>query len=226
MIAEQTPRLLQAFEEFLNFPAWTHIDFWIGIAALFFAFLAFIEAKQAKRAARAAGKIVKMQSVISDLTEISTSLDRLHPDIEFTEARDFINHVSRRIRRLIAPFGNDADLVASIAILRDSLTSLNNSLNSALPTDDPNAQLPPRAYLYAVQSSMADVNGFVADVLRRNGKQIHTHRGTQETQVVAEPPGDLHEPMGSNPIEHTKPPMSPLEQEIDRIIADTEDPAR
>jgi|ERR1017187_3297139 uncharacterized protein (UPF0147 family) len=163
MTADQVQAQLQHIQQVIDMPCWNRIDFWIGLAALFFSFLAFIEAKQAKRAAKAAGTIVKMQTVVSDLTEISTRLDRLDPDIEFTQARDFINEVSRRIRRLVSPFTHDADLAGPITILRESLTRVIASLNDVL--QEPGAPLAPRATYYGVQSSLMTVNGQIADLL-------------------------------------------------------------
>lgn len=156
---------LQRIQAAIELPFWRHVEFWIGAAGLAFSFLAFFEARQAKRAAREAGKIVKMQTVVSDLTEISMRLDRLNPEIEFTEARDFLNEVSRRIRRLVSPFSNDGDLSGAIANIRESLTQATHSLNDVLPEPGVEEPLAARATYYAVQASLATVNGFIADLL-------------------------------------------------------------
>ena len=163
MTSDQILQQLQQLQDAISRPTWHHIDFWIGLGGLVFAVLAFIEANQAKRAARAAGRIVKIQTVVSDLTEISTRLDRLDPEIEFTQARDFINEVSRRVRRLVSPFAADPDLAASITILRDSLTRMVDSLDDVL--QEPGAPLAPRATYYGVQSALVNVNGLIADLL-------------------------------------------------------------
>jgi len=163
MIADQVQTQLQHIQQVIDIPIWHRIDFWIGVAALFFSFLAFIEAKQAKRAAKAAGKIVKLQTVVSDLTEISTRLDRLDQDIEFTQARDLINEVSRKIRRLVSPFANDPDLITPITTLRESLIRAIDSLNNVV--EEPGVPLAPRATYYGVQSSLVNVNGLIADLL-------------------------------------------------------------
>src|SRR4029077_4374022 len=113
----------QQIQNAINAPFWSHAEFWIasaiGIAGLVFSILAFREARQAKRAATEAGKTVKVQTVAIELTEISQGLDRLNQKIGFSEARDYINGLNRRLRRLIAPFERDDDLANTISLLKD-----------------------------------------------------------------------------------------------------------
>ena len=96
-------------------PFYTTPEFWIasiiGIASVYFSVKAFKEAREAKKAAFEAGKTVKIQTITIELTEIAQRLDKLDFELNFSEARDLLNEVSRRIRRLIAPF-QDTDYLS------------------------------------------------------------------------------------------------------------------
>jgi hypothetical protein len=137
--------------EFLQEPFWRHAEFWIflllsliglGIstAGLVYSILAFkeaglakLEAEQAKQAATEAGKTVKAQTVAIELGEISQKLERLQPDIRFSEARELLNEVSRKIRRAISPFAEDLALKSTIGALRQALDGAQSSLKGVRP---------------------------------------------------------------------------------------------
>src|SRR6266566_5145519 len=105
---------LEQIQKIFQVPFWHHGDFWIstgiGIVGLGFTMWAVLAATAAKRAAVAAGRTVKMQTVAIELMEICQKLDSLDPAILFPDARDFLNGVNTKLRRLIAPFENYDDL--------------------------------------------------------------------------------------------------------------------
>ena len=111
--------------EILNSPFYKSIEFWIsisvGIISMIAAIFAFLEAKGAKKAATDAGRTVKIQTITIELTEILQRLDKLEPAISYSDARDLLNEIARRLRRLASPFNNEIDL-------KDTITNLFNSL--------------------------------------------------------------------------------------------------
>jgi hypothetical protein len=153
----------------INTPFWKSVDFWIHTVlsslGLIFAILAFIEARRAKHAATEAGKIVKIQTITIELTEISQRLDRLEPDIHFNEARDMLSEASRRLRRAISPFQKDPELAETIEKLKSSLDSAKITLNGVRPSDTSQGNQPPNAVYYAIEGDFAIISGFVAELL-------------------------------------------------------------
>lgn len=153
----------------LNAPFWYSVSFWIstviGLLALFFSILAFVEARKAKRAATEAGRTVKIQTITIELTEVSQRLDRLETEIPFNEARDLLNEISRRLRRIISPFQNDIDLQETITALRQALDSAKKSLNDVRPTDVGQEQKAPHAVYNAIEAYFSTINSLVADLL-------------------------------------------------------------
>lgn len=171
--------LPEVFEKF-----WQKGDFWInlviGIAGLVFSILAFSEARKAKRAATEAGRTVKIQTVTIDLTEIAQKLDRLNPKISYTDARDLLTEISRKLRRIVSPFGDDPKLATAIGQLKETLDAAKAALDSVRPADIDSESSAPNAVYNAVEGFFADISNLVADLLglfekenlgERNGKE-------------------------------------------------------
>jgi len=148
----------------------------IGGFGLLFSLLAFIEARRAKKAAGEAGRVVKIQTVTLDLTEINQKLSRLSPDIQFDEARDLLAEISRRIRRITSPFKDDSDLSSTIAALKTALNDARNSLKEVRPTNPSIDPEVPRAVYNAIESHFATIAEHVAD-LTGLFESITTHVG-------------------------------------------------
>ena len=123
--------------EALNSPFYKSIEFWIsisvGLISMTAAIFAFIEAKDAKRAALDAGRTVKIQTITIELTEILQRLDKLEPAISYSDARDLLNEIARRLRRLASPFKSEQDLKDIITKLFTSLEHGKKALNSVKP---------------------------------------------------------------------------------------------
>lgn len=148
---------------------WQKADFWIflviGIAGLVFSILAFLEARQAKRAATEAGQIVKIQSVLIDLTELGQKINRLDPNIKFNDARNLLTEASSKIRRIVSPFNVDTELQDTIKKLLSALDSAQISLNSVRPVE-PNSEVSaPQAVFYGIQESFSGISNLVAELL-------------------------------------------------------------
>jgi hypothetical protein len=147
---------------------WQHPDFIIstaiGLAGLGFTIWAVVAANAAKKAAVAAGRTVKMQTVAIELMEISQRLDTLNFAIEFPEARDFLNAVNRKLRRLIAPFQDYSEFQSSVANIRESLTNAKTSLNGVRQQPGAPAASPGVVY-NAIEADLATISGYVADLL-------------------------------------------------------------
>jgi hypothetical protein len=150
-------------------PFYKQVDFWInvvvGVAGLVFSILAYAEAKQAKRAAVEAGRTVKLQTITIELTEISQKLDRILPEIRFSQARDLLAEISRRVRRAISPYANDDEFRETIVAVRDALIAAQDSLRSVRPTDPEKEDEAPNAVYYGVENELANVNNCIADLL-------------------------------------------------------------
>src|SRR5438874_2659218 len=103
--ATPTPDLVNHASALVQPPFYLTLEFWIplaiGIAGLVFSILAFLEARKAKKAAFEAGRAVKLQTITIELAEIALKLDHLNLDLNFVQARDLLNEVSRRLRRWV-----------------------------------------------------------------------------------------------------------------------------
>jgi len=165
---QSTDAIIKQILATLESSFWTHAEFWIttiiGLAALGFSWAAFTEAKKAKQAAVEAGRTVKIQTITIDLTEIAQKLNKLEPTITFSDARDLLNEISSRLRRVMSPFSNDPDLKSTIQSLRDALATAKTSLDAVRPLDPSKEQETPRAVYNAVQSELANINSIVADL--------------------------------------------------------------
>lgn len=168
-----TPESLQQLSEQVHELAarrfWTMPDFWInlavGIGSIIFSILAFVEAKRAKRAAIEAGKAVKLQTVTIELTEIAQKLDRVEPGMLFSDARDLLAEISRRLRRATAPYATDPELINAITAVREALDAAQESLRSVRPSDPTKENETPDAVYYGMESELASVNNCVADLM-------------------------------------------------------------
>lgn len=163
------PSELQALVELANRPFYAAWDFWIGAvlggAGVAFSLLSFREARKAKIAAAEAGQIVKIQTITIELSEIAQRLDKLDSQLSFAEARDSLNEISRRLRRLIAPFQEVSDLKAACQQLKSSLEAAKESLDNLLPQDGNMETLPPNSVYFATQSHLSNISGLVAEIM-------------------------------------------------------------
>lgn len=160
--------LLQLFNQFL--PAfYKQPNFWIstiiGLASVIFSYLAFIEAGKAKRAASEAGKTVKIQTITIELSEIAQRLDKLDNNLSFPEARDLLNEISRRLRRLIAPFQSTQDLQGSCNALKNSLNDAKEALEGIRPQSDDESEIHASSIYFAIQGHFSNISSLVAEIM-------------------------------------------------------------
>jgi len=157
----------------LDTPFWKDGGFWItliiGVGSLVFSILAFVEARKAKHAATAAGRTVKIQTVTIELTEIAQKLDRLQPELLYSEARDLLSEIQRRLRRLMAPFAKDPELKEAVVAVLQALQTAQSSLKAVRPSDPKNEA--PNAVYYGTQEAFDTINNCVADLLGLFEKQ-------------------------------------------------------
>ncbi|RSH63881.1 hypothetical protein [Stutzerimonas stutzeri] len=163
-IEDALSNILQIAEQ----PFYERLDFWIGLivglAGVVFSIMAFWQAKKAKEAAAAAAKTVKIQSLTIELTEIAQRLDKLDYDLDFQSARDLLNEVSRRLRRIIAPF-NERDDIAQlkadlIAVIAEAKTALENVRPQS--TDGQDALV--NNIYFAMQGHFSSISDITADI--------------------------------------------------------------
>lgn len=168
MIADAQPATDRVLE-LLQQPFWHRVDFWIatvlGAAGLIFSILAFLEAAKAKRAAIAAGRTVKLQTIAIELTEVSLKLDRIETNIRFSEARDLLAEISRRLHRATSPFANDSKLSGSISATLAALSAAQTSLKAVRPTDPTKEDEAPFATYNAIEDNFATINNCVGDLV-------------------------------------------------------------
>jgi hypothetical protein len=147
---------------------YTAPEFWIGViiglASVVFSVLAFIEAREAKKAASEAGKTVKIQTITIELTEIAQRLDKLDFELSFSEARDLLNEVGRRLRRLIAPFQANEDMSDACDNLKEALEEAKKALEEVRPQSQ-DADLPENSVYFATQGHFANVSSLVAEIM-------------------------------------------------------------
>ncbi len=159
---------LQAALATLKAPFYAMPEFWIntviGLAGVFFSLMAFSEAKKAKNAAAEAGRTVKIQTITIELSEIAQRLDKLDFELTFAEARDLLNEVSRRLRRLIAPFQSNQDLAGSCNNLKEALDNAKLALDKVHPQDG-STEVPPNSVYFATQGHFSNINGLVAEIM-------------------------------------------------------------
>lgn len=155
--------------ELLTQPFYLKWDFWIanalGLAGLVFSVLAWIEAKDAKAAAKEAGAIVKIQTITIELTEIAQRLDKLDLDVSFPEVRDFLNEVTRRLLRLIAPFQTLPDVAEKCELLKQALSDAKVALNGVRPSGDGEEAVSQNAIYFATQEHFSSISSLVAELM-------------------------------------------------------------
>lgn len=143
-------------------------SFWIsnlvGVLGLVFSILAFVEAKHAKLAAKDAGRIVKIQTITIELTEIAQRLDKLDFDLGFSTARDLLNEVNRRLRRLVAPFQSHPKYAESCLALKKSLDEAKFALDEVRPSGAESDHAPNTIY-YGMQGHFATISAGVAEIM-------------------------------------------------------------
>lgn len=165
MTKEEISELVQA----LSIPFYLDVGFWIGIAigltGIYFSVKAFQEAREAKQAAFEAGKTVKIQTITIELTEIAQRLDKLDYSLKFSEARDLLNEVNRRLRRLIAPFQSTPDMQESCSALKIALENAKAALDDVRPNVESISDLPTNLVYFATQGHFATISGLVAEIL-------------------------------------------------------------
>jgi hypothetical protein len=150
----------------------------VSIAGLVYSIRAFreanlakLEAELAKQAATEAGRTVRVQTVAIELGEVSQKLERLLPDIRFSEARELLNEVSKRTRRAISPFAEDPALKTTIAAVRQALDTAQSSLKGVRPTSPAGESEAPIAVYNAIEADFAAIGNLVADLLGLFEKQ-------------------------------------------------------
>ncbi|BCV50608.1 hypothetical protein [Shewanella algae] len=166
MSEEEIEKLVRVLNE--SAPFYTQFEFWIatviGTASVYFSVKAFNEAREAKTAAFEAGKTVKIQTITIELTEIAQRLDKLDFNLSFSEARDLLNEISRRLRRLIAPFQDTTDLSVPCLNLKNALDSAKDALEEVRP-QNPEDELPPNTIYFATQGHFSNISGLVAEIM-------------------------------------------------------------
>lgn len=148
-------------------PFYKEWDFWIatiiGLASVAFSVLAFMEARKAKVAAAKAGTTVKIQTITIELTEIAQRLDKLDYELDFTTARDLLNEVNRRLRRLIAPFQASAPYKEPSDALKTLLEAAKTSLEEVRPSGE--EELTENTVYFGMQGHFASISAAVAEIM-------------------------------------------------------------
>lgn len=150
-------------------PFYLSLSFWIGtllgVAGLYFSIAAYREAKAAKIAASEAGKTVKIQTITIELSEIAQRLDKLDFELSFSDARDLLNEISRRLRRLIAPFQSNSDLSGPCESLKQALDAAKKALEEVRPNEGEIVASAPNAVYFATQSHFSNISSLVAEIM-------------------------------------------------------------
>lgn len=167
---------LLSLRETINEPFWNKADFWInffigiigliaGIIGIYYARKAFVEAEKAKQAATEAAKVVKIQTTAIELSEILQKLEKLDPSVEYQEARELLNEVSRRLLRATAPFAKEVELSEIIRDLRVALTATKTALNALRPTNVAVEAQGQQTVYFGIEGDFANITNIVADLL-------------------------------------------------------------
>lgn len=160
---------LVKLNEILNQSFYSLPEFWIGSAigviSILFSLMAFLEAREAKKAASEAGRTVKIQTITIELTEIAQRLDKLDFELSFSEARDLLNEVSRRLRRLIAPFQANADMISQCENLKTVLDDAKQALEEVRPQHETSQEVPSNTIYFATQGHFSNISNLVAEIM-------------------------------------------------------------
>jgi preprotein translocase subunit SecF len=166
MIMSETTEILNRLNE--NF--WQHTEFWIfliiGVLSLIASVMAFWQAKRAKEAAFQAGTTVKIQTITIELTELVQKLDKLDAKIDYPTARDFLNEISRKIIRLIAPFKEHDDYKNTINKIYEIISKTKKGLELVKPIDkEKNVDFALQSIYYAIESNFSDLSILLAEII-------------------------------------------------------------
>lgn len=160
---------LKEILEFVSTPFYYDFSFWIGtiigLVGLFFSFKAFIEARQAKKAAFEMGKIVKIQTITIELSEIVQGIDKLDSKMSFSDARNLLSEISRKIRRLIAPFQDSVKFSTVSCSLKKALDDAKSALDNLTPEYDVDNELPSNSVYFALQGHFSNIGNLVAEMM-------------------------------------------------------------
>jgi hypothetical protein len=188
-VSPQQETILNKLLDVLSQSVWDKWDFrlslLLAILSVLFSVLAYFEARRAKHAAQQAATTVKLQTVTIELSEIMQKLDSLDFNISFPTARDLLNEMTRKLRRLTSPYRGDNLFNENINKLRGVLDQTKVALNDARPVNPESTALNPNAIYYAIQAYFADISGVVADLM-----------GLFEQKAIYF--GDKHEPSRKN----------------------------
>jgi hypothetical protein len=150
-------------------PYWRQPEFWIAtvltvVGVLLSAFAAY-EAREAKRAANRAGRYVKLQSVTIELTEVAQKLAQIEPEALYREVRDQLQEITRKIRRVIAPYVQEANLRTAIDAVYAALDAAQEALHAVRPSPPAKEGEVPNAVYLAMEGQFASINNALADLI-------------------------------------------------------------
>lgn len=172
---------IKVLAEMLERPFYQSPDFWInfllGLIGVGFSIMAYREAKAAKNAAAEAGRTVKIQTITIELSEIAQRLDKLDFNLSFSEARDLLNEVSRKLRRLIAPFQSTPDLEQPATDLKKVLADAKIALEALHPQDGETSELPLNTLYFGMQGHFSNISNLVAEIMglfEKRTIEVHT----------------------------------------------------
>jgi hypothetical protein len=162
----ETQEILYLLKE----PFWVRPDFWlsifIGLISTAASILAFFQAKRAKEAAAYAATTVKIQTITIELTELIQKLDKLDYEIEFSTARDFLNEISRKIIRLLAPFKENFDYKTTINTVFETLKKTKISLENVKPmSTKKDIDLELHSVYHAIESQFSELSALIAELI-------------------------------------------------------------
>lgn len=179
---DSTEQILRKIIEEVSIPFWQTLDFWLflvlSVLSLLAAIKAFVEARRAKMAAYEAGKTVKLQTITIELSEIVQKLEKLDIYIEFSTARDFLNEINRRVRRLISPFQDEVEYQDLIEKIKNILDEAKKSLIQVRPIEEIDEDTLTQAVYNATESYFAELSGLIAELMGLFEKRT-IERGTQ-----------------------------------------------
>lgn len=162
---------VQQIEKIIQIPFWEKGDFYIflffSIMSIFISWLAFREARKAKLAAVEAGTTVKIQTITLELSEISQRLDKLDTKISYSSARDLLNEISRKIRRMMSPFDHEnyPELKGIISALKDALDGAKTALKNVKPVGAIEDFEESDSVYYAIEDYFSSINGYTSELI-------------------------------------------------------------
>ncbi len=166
---EELETLVNKVYQLLDTPFWKKGDFWIfigiGSASVFASYKAFREARKARTAAHEAGRTVKIQTITIELSELVQKLDTLDIEIDFSTARDFLNEINRRIRRLMSPFQTDDMYIEVITNIKAVLSNAKGGLDEVKPINADGQEPVSNSIYYAIESYFSELSGYIAELM-------------------------------------------------------------